>query len=63
MSFNPDLRMQVREIILSYKTQKSADLLLKFNNKTVTQSTTQRHSVMFFRYQAGFPIALKGNVQ
>ena len=63
MSFNPVLRKQVQEIVLSHKAQKAADLLLKFNNKTVTQSTTQRHSVMFFRYQAGFPIALKGNVQ
>ena len=47
MSFNLDPSKQGQEVIFSRKLQKSTHPTLSFNNKTVTQSVSQKHLGLF----------------
>ena len=59
MSFNLDPSKQGQEVFFSCKLQKSTHLTLSFNNKTVTQSVSQKHLGLFLYTKLDFQGHLK----
>ena len=59
MSFNPDPRKQVQEIIFSRKTKKISHPSLNFNNSIVSQTPYQKHLGIFLDARLTFEEHLK----
>ena len=54
MSFNPDPRKQVQQVIFSCKSRRSTHAPLAFNNNNVSQSFSQKHLGVLLDFKLTF---------